>query len=66
MYIDETVTGYGKMRKKNRCLKHSDTCFEIRISLYSSDYLVTTSTGTLKIFATFRIVSICLPVAAAK
>ena len=29
-------------------------------------YLVTISTGTLKIFATFRIVSICLPVAAAK
>lgn len=29
-------------------------------------YLVTTSTCTLKIFATFRIVSICLPVAAAK
>ena len=29
-------------------------------------YLVTISTGMLKIFATFRIVSICLPVAAAK
>ena len=29
------------------------------------NYLVTISTGILKIFATFRIVSICLPVAAA-
>ncbi len=29
------------------------------------NYLVTISTGTLKIFATFRMVSICLPVAAA-
>ena len=29
------------------------------------DYLVTISTGILKILATFRMVSICLPVAAA-
>ena len=29
------------------------------------NYLVTISTGILKIFATFKIVSICLPVAAA-
>ena len=33
---------------------------------YDLTYLVTMSTGTLKIFATFRMVSICLPVAAAK
>ena len=31
----------------------------------TDNYLVTISTGTLKIFATFRIVSMCLPVAAA-
>ena len=36
------------------------------IVFYGTDnYLVTISTGTLKIFATFRIVSMCLPVAAA-
>ncbi len=37
--------------------------FKFKILKY---YLVTISTGTLNIFATFNIVSICLPVAAAK
>lgn len=42
--------------------------FRIHCDIFSntiSDYLVTMSTGTLKIFATLRIVSICLPTAAA-
>lgn len=33
---------------------------------FTALYLVTMSTGMSKIFATFRIVSMCLPVAAAK
>ena len=49
-----------------RKLPSEDFFYLFSVYLLFIGYLVTISTGTLKIFATFRIVSMCLPVAAAK